>query len=100
MECNCSDLKLFEDICKYPRVPDWIEAIITNKAKYNPMDCAVKFDGEWHPIIYGSEIVETAQQTINKLKKLPARYRNMPNDTICIEADSFENELFINLDGE
>ena len=36
-------------------------------------------------------------EIINKLKKVPSQYRMIPNDTMNIEADSFEQELYIDL---
>lgn len=57
----------------------------------------IKFDGKVYRIINSGEVVPNIKTIINKLKKVPSQYRMIPNDTMNIEADSFERELYIDL---
>lgn len=38
---------------------------------------------------------ESLKKHYNKIKKIPARYRQIPNDDMLIKCDNFESELFI-----
>lgn len=80
----------------YPR-EIMIEAISKEEAASRPLDGFIKFDGKVYRIINSGEVVPNIKTIINKLKKVPSQYRMIPNDTMNIEADSFERELYIDL---
>lgn len=99
-ECGCADGSLFKDMGAYRSVADWLIGIVDNKTNFHPLECAVKYKGEWFWVIENGYMSENADKVIKKIKRLPAKVCNIPNDSILIKADAFERELFINLDIE
>ena len=97
IECNCSKGYLFELLANYSRVDKLIEDIINLNIGCPYLDFAIKFDGAWHWVVKNGYYEKDFP--INKLKKVKSVFRRIPNDTMIIDCDEFERELYINLDG-
>lgn len=100
-ECNgfCSGQSLFQDLGKYETVLDWVEAMTKQEAEFYPLDCFVSTDGKNR---FGVMIAgQVSTQNLNDLravfKSVPEDLLRIPTDTMKIEADIFERELFISL---
>jgi hypothetical protein len=98
-ETNCTrhEDSILKDLGQCDDIVKWIEAISKEEAASRPLDGFIKFDGKVYRIINSGEVVPNIKTIINKLKKGPSQYRMIPNDTMNIEADSFEQELYIDL---
>ena len=94
---RCAVIQLPSSSRQYGDIVKWIEAISKEEAASRPLDGFIKFDGKVYRIINSGEVVPNIKTIINKLKKVPSQYRMIPNDTMNIEADSFERELYIDL---
>ena len=78
---------------------DWVEAMTKQEAEFYPLDCFVSTDGK---NLFGVIIVgQVSTQNLNDLraafKFVPEDLLRIPTDTMKIEADIFERELFISL---
>lgn len=99
-ECRGGNLGLFRDIADNRNVVQWLENIINHNVEFKPEICCVAWGQEKFCVVSCYEATENATEVINRIKRLPAERRNMPNDAIEIYADNFERELFIYLDGK
>lgn len=99
-ECSNSDMGLFADMARYPDVSDWVRAIGRGEAQFAPMDVMVRFNGNWHSIVYCGLVSPDFEQTADAISELDEEMRMLPNDNTVITADGFEGELHIDLDGE
>lgn len=90
------DDSVLQDIGKYKDLQSWLLAIKNDEVTFYPMDCAVRINHKWLYVVQGGRLTEDIDTVINKVKKIPAVFRNFPNDYMEIEADSFEKELFFN----
>lgn len=79
-------------------IATWLQNVLLGEAEFVPLDCAVKFNGKWYGIINSGKIADDAQDICKKIRKLP--HSTLPSDSIRINADVFEQELYINLDGK
>lgn len=100
-ECNgfCLGQSLFQDLGKYETVLDWVEAMTKQEAEFYPLDCFVSTDGKNR---FGVMIAgQVSTQNLNDLRavfeSVPEDLLRIPTDTMKIEADIFERELFISL---
>lgn len=99
-ECSNSDMGLFADMAQYPDVSDWVRAIGRGEAQFVPMDVMVRFNRNWHSIVYCGLVSPDFEQTADAISELDEDVRMLPNDNAVITADGFEGELHIDLDGE
>ena len=85
-------------ICGFRTVDSWLQTIVelyhSPSGAWVPLDCAVEMlDGTWAYIVQYGKLTEDCQETISKIKRLPAKSRNL--DSIQeIRIDGFEKELF------
>lgn len=86
------DLGEFKDIVK------WIAAIKNGDDYFHPSECYVIYNGECHYIIEAGHVNPNISKIIKEIRTFPEELRMIPNDTMMIQSDSFERELFFNLD--
>lgn len=100
-ECNgfCSGQSLLQDLGKYETVLDWVEAMTKQEAEFHPLDCFVSTDGKnrFGVIIAGQVSAQNLNDLQAAFKAVPEDLQLIPTDTMKIEADIFERELFISL---
>ena len=100
-ECNgfCSGQSLFQDLGKYETVLGWIEAMTKQEAEFHPLDCFVSMDGKnrFGVIIAGQVSTQNLNDLRAVFKSVPEDLQQISTDTMKIEADIFERELFIRL---
>lgn len=94
------DNTILADINRYNDVLLWIKDIVNRKTAFYPTDCSIKANGVQYTIIRGDVIADNIEKTIASIARLPKRMRTIPNDTMSIKSDTFEHELWFNLDGK
>ena len=87
------------DIGRFQDLPSWLVAIKNNTVAFRPLDCAV-IDQRILWIVKAGQLAEDIDAIIEKVRRLPAHYRNFPNDHTEITVNSFERELYFNTNGE
>ena len=97
-ETNSFDFEssVLKDIGTFKDLPSWLLAIKNKEITFVPIDCGVKINNEWLMIIRGGRLSNKIDTIINRVKKIPAKFRNFPNDYTEIKVDTFEKELFFN----
>lgn len=90
------DDSVLKDIGKFEDLQSWLLAIKNGEVAFYPMDCAVRINHKWLYVVKDGLLTKDIDTVINKVKRIPAVFRNFPNDYMEIEADSFEKELFFN----
>lgn len=97
-ETNSFDFEssVLKDIGTFKDLPSWLLAIKNNKVAFAPMDCGIKINNKWLMVIQGGQLSDKIDTIINRVKKIPAKFRNFPNDYTEITVDTFERELFFN----
>lgn len=90
------DDSVLKDIGKFEDLQSWLLAIKNDEVTFSPMDCAVRINHKWLYVVKDGLLTKDIDTVINKVKRIPAVFRNFPNDYMEIEADSFEKELFFN----
>lgn len=90
------DDSVLKDIGKFEDLQSWLLAIKNDEVTFYPMDCAVRINHKWLYVVKDGLLTKDIDTVINKVKRIPAVFRNFPNDYMEIEADSFEKELFFN----
>lgn len=100
-ECNgfCSGQSLFQDLGKYETVLDWVEAMTKQETAFCPLDCFVSTDGKnrFGVVIAGQVSTQNLTDLRAAFKAVPKDLLLIPTDTMRIQADIFEQELFISL---
>lgn len=91
------DDSVLKDIGRFKDLPSWLSAIKDNTTTFHPLDCAVLYGQKVLWVVRAGQVTEDIDTVIKKVRKLPADYRNFPNDYTEIQADSFERELFFKI---
>lgn len=99
-ECVNDNGALFRDLSNYKTVDKWMRAVVNEEVSFGALDVGIKFNGKWYYIRQNGCITSDAENILKKLVRLNKHQRTIPNDVMSINADDFERELFINLDGE
>lgn len=92
----CFKDSALKDIGAFKNLPSWLLAIKNNKVAFAPLDCGVKINNKWLMVVEGGQLSDKIDTIINRVKKIPAKFRNFPNDYTEIKVDTFERELFFN----
>lgn len=94
-ETNCFGFEesILKDIGTFKDLQSWLLAIKNEEVTFYPLDCAIKINNKWLPIVQAGELSKNIDTIINKVKKLPEKYRDFPNDYTEIIVDAFEREL-------
>lgn len=95
-ECVGFEDSILPDIGRFKDLPSWLTALKNQDVAYYPLDCGVKVGDNVYYVIRCGQVTEDMNAAIKKVKKLPARFRNLPNDFLVIIADFFERELSFN----
>jgi hypothetical protein len=97
-ETNATDFdsSVLKDIGRFADLPSWLLAIKNNETTFHPLNCAVIHGQKVFWVVRAGQVTEDIDEVIRKVKSLPAKYRNFPNDNTEIQVDSFERELFFN----
>ena len=94
LKTNCyRDESVLQDLGNFKNLESWLTAIKTGDVVFRPMNCTVRIKNERFWIVQSGQLAFNIDSTINKIKRLPARYKNLPNDDMMIVVDSFEHEL-------
>lgn len=97
-ECLGSKGTLLELLANYSRIDKLIDDILKQDVYCPFHDIAICFNGCWYWVRHCGE--NEKEFPIKELKKVKSYLRCIPNDTMIIECDVFESELYINLDGD
>lgn len=78
---------------------DWVEAMTKQEAEFYPLDCFVSTDGKnrFWVIIAGQVLTQNLNDLRAAFESVPEDLQQIPTDTMKIEVDIFERELFISL---
>lgn len=78
---------------------DWVEAMTKQEAEFYPLDCFVSTDGKnrFGVMIAGQVSTQNLNDLRAAFKVVPEDLLRISTDTMKIEADIFERELFISL---
>lgn len=88
------------DIGRFQDLPSWLVAIKNNTVAFRPLDCAVIDNQRFLWVVKAGQLAEDIDATIEKVRRLPAHYRNFPNDHTEITVNSFEKGLYFNTNSE
>ena len=97
--CNSIDTNILQIFGKYDRIDKLFEDADKGVIDIQALDCAVKFKNELHWFRQCGQDDPNRKQWIEKLKKVPLRYRKIPCDTMVVKADVFEQQLFVTIGG-
>ena len=89
------DDSVLKDIGKFEDLQSWLLAIKNDEVTFYPMDCTVRINHKWLYVVKDGLLAKDIDTVINKVKRIPAVFRNFPNDYMEIEADSFEKEATV-----
>ena len=105
-ECNGSSFQtsiLFNTLSNYKTIDKIVLDFINDKIDLPFLDIGISYiiNGTRYPCYlrqYGHNgDKEELQKHYNRMKKVPSRYRQIPNDTMMINCDCFESELYIHI---
>lgn len=99
-ECMHTDCGLFQDLATYSSIDKYVQAILNGEDQFRALDVKIKFGGQGYIVRDWGKPASDAEKTLAKLRHQPVDMRMIPNDTMTIIADSFERELYIDLDPE
>jgi hypothetical protein len=97
--CNSIDTNILQIFGKYDRIDKLFEDADKGVIDIQALDCAVKFNNELHWFRQYGQDDPNRKQWIEKLKKVPLRYRKIPCETMVIKADVFERRLSVRIGG-
>lgn len=88
-----------ETMARVETVLDWVEAMTKQEAEFHPLDCFVSTDGKnrFGVMIAGQVSTQNLNDLRAAFKAVLEDLLRIPTDTMKIEADIFERELFISL---
>lgn len=96
-EC-IADCSLLRDLAAHDSMLDFVKDIINDENEFKALDVRIKFGGQSYTLRSSGELADNAQQILAKLRQQPKEIKTIPNDWMAIVADSFERELYIDLD--
>lgn len=88
---------VLKDIGRFKNLQSWLLAIKNNEVAFHPLDCTVKVNNTCWRVVHGGQLAKDINRVINEVKKIPAVFRDFPNDYVNIKVDSFERELFFDI---
>ena len=97
-ECNGSGNDVLNLLGSYNSIDKLFSDADEGKVNISALDCGVKWNNKMHWFKQGGEDVPDRRKWINRLHHLPADMRRIPNDTMVVNADMFERELFVTLE--
>lgn len=83
-----------KDLNKFNSLQDWLLAIKNKEVAFVPKYCAVRINHQWLNVVNGGTIAPNVDAVIDKVKRLPPAFRNLPNEDMMIEINLDEKELF------
>lgn len=95
-ECVGFEDSILPDIGRFKDLPSWLIALQNQDVAYYPLDCGVKVGEKIYYVIQCGHVTGDMATAIKDVKKLPASFRNLPNDSLVIIADPFERQLSFN----
>lgn len=90
---------LMRDLVAFPRVDLLVEAVLSNRTDYVPLDFAVGYNGNTYMLRSAGQNKPDAKRHLNAVKRFGVRRCKIPSDIVNITADIFEQELTIVLSG-
>lgn len=94
-ECNGIVTDILKLFAEYDRLDKLFEDADNGIVDIRALDCAVKFNGEFHWFRQYGKDNPDRKTWIKQLKKLPANDIRIPCDSMLVKADIFESELLI-----
>lgn len=95
--CNSIDTNILQIFGKYDRIDKLFEDADKGVIDIQALDCAVKFNNELHWFRQCGQDDPNRKQWIEKLKKVPLRYKKIPCDTMVVKADVLEGRLSVTI---